>query len=57
MDRDELSKIGFNTSLESDPRRVMVQTEVVGRAMAEFAPELQSIKPELSLVEEEMGLK
>jgi threonine synthase len=27
------------------------------RAMVEFAPELQSIKPELSLVEEEMGLK
>ncbi len=27
------------------------------RAMAEFAPELQAVEPELSLVEQEMGLK
>ena len=31
MDREELSKIGFNDSLTGDPRKVMVQTEVVGR--------------------------
>jgi hypothetical protein len=32
MDREQLKKIGFNTSLEADPRKVMVQTEVVGQA-------------------------
>lgn len=31
MDREQIRRIGFNTSLETDPRRVMVQTEVVGQ--------------------------
>ena len=33
MDREQLSKIGFNNSvsLDIDPRKVMVQTEVVAR--------------------------
>ncbi len=31
MDRDQLRRIGFNSSLDGDPRKVMVQTEVVGQ--------------------------
>lgn len=31
MNRDELRKIGFNDSLDGDGKKIMVQTEVLGR--------------------------